>query len=197
MAETNNTTTTTSGSGATEAGRADNTKVVTKGGESTEGVGGNLSSANTPDAKLESTEPKTVVAEQGTLLPYPHSALAGITTEGSAYKDLIKEVYKEHEKELASDKPQEIELSDEMLAARQDAQVRLAEELRASLKAQRTMAMRKAQEGNITIKLTQPHIHGGVAYEAGDEIKVDEISANFIEDVKVGKRVDGSTKEDK
>ena len=210
MAETNNatggdsTTNTTTGVGVTEGGRGtgntvSNISTITKGGNATSGSGGNLSSANTPDANLENIEePKTVVAQQGSLLPYPHSALANIKTEASSYRDLIKDVYDEHEKEMAKTTAQDIELSDEMLAARDDAQVRLADELRASLKAQRSMMTRgSAQEGAVTIKLSKAHMHAGVAYQAGDEIKVDEVSAKFIEEAKVGKRADGSTKEDK
>ena len=80
--------------------------------------------------------------------------------------------------------------SEEMIAARNDAQVTLAEQLRASLRAERSMAARdSASEGTVKIKLTKPHMHGGVAYKEGDEIKVDEASANFIEEAKVGKRV--------
>jgi hypothetical protein len=202
MAETNNptggesttnTTTSTTGGTTGTAGRGNTTtnlRTSTGGGDATGGGSTGLSSANTPDADLQNEETqKALVVEKGSLLPYPHSALAGIKTEASAYKDLIKDVYKEHEKAMESDKPHEIELSDEMIAARDDAQARLSEELRATLKAQRSMTRKAgADEGSITIKLSKPHIHSGVPYEAGDEIKVDEVSANFIEDSKVGKR---------
>jgi hypothetical protein len=196
MAETNNpsggesttnTTSVTTG-GSTTGGRGTtNTSTTTRGGDvdST----GTLSSANTPDANLES-ESKVQVAAEGTLLPYPHTALANLELEATVYRDLIKDVYKEHEKELDSDKVGNYEPTPEMLAARDDAQVRLADELRASLKAQRSMSARNSgkEEGGVKIKLSKPHIHNGIAYQAGDEISVDEASAKFIEEVKAGKK---------
>ena len=207
MAETNtttggeattNTTTSTTGGGTT-GGRGTgntvtNTSTTTRGGDAGSTTG--MSSANTPDATLQSEEnaSRAIVSTEG-LLPYPHAALTHAKVEASAHRDLIKNVYKEHEKALEA-KHHDIQLSPEMLAARDDAQVRLADELRSSLAAQRSMAIRKvsSDEDTVTVKLTHPHTHAGVAYEAGDEIKVDEGSAKFIEEAKVGKIVDGESK---
>lgn len=197
MAETNNTSggesttnTTSSTTGSTGGSTGGRGTGNTAGNTTTKSSGdaSGLSSANTPDANLEN-ETMATKSTETTQMPYPHSALSSIQTEASSYRDLIKDVYKEHEKEMSSEKANSYEPSAEMLAAREDAQVRLASELRASLKAQRSMTRKGATEGGVTIKLSKAHIHDGVAYEAGDEISVDETSASFIEEAKVGKKV--------
>jgi hypothetical protein len=132
---------------------------------------------------------KTAPAALDTVsLPYPHQALTNVSaTEGTVYKDLISEVYAEHEAKLKEGlgtyKP-----SPEMEAARADAQARLAVELRASLEAQRSMVVPDSK-GSVKVKLSQNHTHNGVVYAANDEVLVDEASAKFIEDAKIGKRV--------
>ncbi len=166
-----------------------NTTHVISGSSVPTGVADSITTSgeDTPSSMVASPVTEPVAG----LLPYPHNSLAGINTEASAFRDLIKEVYAEHEKELDSNKGNMYEPNAEMLAAREDSQIRLASELQASLKAQRTMSQKGGQEkGGIKIKLLRDHLHGGLGYKAGDIISVDESSANFIVAAKAGTKVE-------
>lgn len=83
-----------------------------------------------------------------------------------------------------------IEASDEQKAARDDAKTRLAPEIAAAkeLAKRRELMLTPSDDATVSITLKKDHTHAGVAYKADDTIKVDEMSAKFIEEQGVGER---------
>jgi hypothetical protein len=183
---TSNTSTTTTGS---------NTSVKRSGtsGAASSGTsaGGDDTLTNTTVVDGAPAGNDEAVKAEGSLLPFPHNNLNEGVTEGTVYKDLIADVYKEHEKALGKDDSAAYEPDDEALAARMDSQERLANELRATLKAQRTMKAYASGEksGGVKVRLKQEHTDGGVFYKKGDEIYVDKTVATFLLDAKIAEKV--------
>lgn len=122
-------------------------------------------------------------------LPFPHNSLSAVATEGGVYKDLISEAYSEHEAALKTKEDAVYAPDAELLAAREDAQVRLSEELKANLRFQRSIAKEAEVKGGVRVKLLSDHIHAGVAYKAGEEINIDAASADYIVTCGAGKKL--------
>ena len=180
---------------STGSSAADNTVVVSSG----DTTGRSLSSRNAPDADLQDVAADKNPAKagsvvQGGFLPAPHQGYEGVDTDANIYKDELAAIHRDI-KRLES-KSQDIEVSDEQEAARVAEQVRLAKTLRANMAARRTaLSLRggaensEKVEGTVKVKLHKDHTDAGVFHKAHTEIKVDEPTAKFLEDNKIGERV--------
>lgn len=176
------TTSTGSGGNATS-----NTTVTTGGGDTGTGAAGR-SSVTAPLANLQDVPAEQNPAVSGTTpegqLPFPHASLAGVEVNASVYKDEITEILREHEE--LSGKPQDFKPSEEMLAARAEAQRTIAAELRANLSAQRTAASLRssgtssAERNTVKVKVGSNLTHEGIFHKAGSEVMVDEDTADYL-----------------
>ena len=83
-----------------------------------------------------------------------------------------------------------VDVTDELRAAREDSRERLAPEIHAAKQAQKRQEelLTPGEADTVSITLKQSHTHSGVAYKAGDTMKVDEQAAAFIEQHGIGER---------
>lgn len=189
-AATNTRTSSVSGTGSTSTSNATGNTAVTSSAD----IGGRALGKTAPNADLQDVAPDQNPAKAGNVfegqLPYPHQGLQGVDVNASIYRNEVEEVLKEHER--LKGKAQAFEPSPELMAARAEAQVAIAKELRANLAAQRVAAALRAEDtrnDTVKVKVFGNHTHGTKTYKAGETAMVDEASADFLVLNRLGERV--------
>lgn len=152
------------------------------------GIGDAHASKTSPDANLQdlpdSQNPaklsKTVVN-----VPTKEEVNASLYSN-----ELVEEVERLTKESQAPVTATPLVVSDEMAAARIEAQRALVLELKGTLAARRASARNVPDPVHaVTVRLVKRHTHNGQEYEQGAEIKVDEVIAKWLETNKVGDRV--------